>query len=73
MAQTAEKLIIEIDVKDSEKAKKALKDIEVGFNRVGTRGKKDIGRLRLETEGLRRNLGQIRNNLLLFQSNDFFA
>ena len=65
MAKVAEKLIIQIDVKDSEKAKKALKDIEVGFNRVGTRGKKDIGRLRLETEGLRRNLGQIRNNLLL--------
>tara|TARA_R100001480_G_scaffold112973_2_gene113745 strand:- start:21783 stop:24176 length:2394 start_codon:yes stop_codon:yes gene_type:complete len=65
MAKVAEKLIIQIDVKDSEKAKKALKDIEVGFKRVGTKGKKDIGRLRLETEGLRRNLGQIRNNLLL--------
>ena len=65
MAQTAEKLIIEIDVKDSEKAKKALKDIEVGFEKVGKKGKKEVGRLRLETEGLRRSLGQVRNNLLL--------
>ena len=65
MAKVAEKLIIQIDVKDSEKAKKALKDIEVGFKRVGDKGKKEVGRLRLETEGLRRNLGQIRNNLLL--------
>ena len=65
MAQAAEKLIIEIDVKDSEKAKKALKDIEVGFEKVGKKGKKEVGRLRLETEGLRRSLGQVRNNLLL--------
>jgi hypothetical protein len=65
MGTTAEKLIIQIDVKDAAKAKKALKDIEVGFKQVGEKGKKHVGRLRLETEGLRRSLGQVRNNLLL--------
>ena len=65
MAKEAEKLIIRIDVKDSEKAKKALKDVEIGFDKVGKKGKKNIGRLRVETDALRRNLGAIRNNLLL--------
>ena len=44
MAQTIEKLIIEIDVKDSEKAKKALKDIEVGFEKVGKKKVRKRGR-----------------------------
>lgn len=65
MATKPEKLIIQIDVKDADKAKKALKDIEVGFKNVGEKGKKNVGRLRLETEGLRRSLGQVRNNMLL--------
>jgi len=65
MAQVAEKLIITVDVKDSAKAKKALKGLEAGFKQTGKAGKDAFFNIRQQSKGLRRDLGALRNNLLV--------
>ena len=65
MALTAEKLVIEVSLKDAKKAKKALKDLETTFKETGKKGKDSFDKLRQSTKGLRRDLGALRNNLLV--------
>lgn len=65
MAQQLEKLEIRFETKNSEKVKAELKKLGIEFEKTGKKGKKSFNRLRIETEGLRRNLGIIRNQMLL--------
>ena len=65
MAQQLEKLEIRFETKNSEKVKAELKKLGIEFEKTGKKGKKSFNRLRIETEGLRRNLGVIRNQMLL--------
>jgi len=65
MAQQLEKLEIRFETKNAEKVKADLKKLGVAFEKTGKKGKKSFNRLRVETEGLRRNLGIIRNQMLL--------
>jgi len=65
MAQQLEKLEIRFETKNAEKVKADLKKLGIEFEKTGKKGKKSFNRLRVETEGLRRNLGIIRNQMLL--------
>lgn len=65
MAQQLEKLEIRFETKNAEKVKAELKRLGIEFENTGKKGKKSFNRLRIETEGLRRNLGIIRNQMLL--------
>ena len=65
MAQQLDKLEIRFETKNAEKVKADLKKLGIEFEKTGKKGKKSFNRLRVETEGLRRNLGIIRNQMLL--------
>ena len=65
MAQTLDKLVVRFESQNAEKVKAELKKLGIQFEKTSTKGKKGFNRLRVETEGLRRNIGQVRNNLLL--------
>ena len=72
MAKTIEQFVIEVDVKNAKKVEKALKGIEKELldvsrstEKVGKTFEKTRERLRIATQGWRRSLGAIRNNLLL--------
>jgi|9_EtaG_2_1085328.scaffolds.fasta_scaffold00737_13 hypothetical protein len=60
-----ETLVIRFEAQNTKAVKKAVKDVGAEFEKTGKKAKKEIGRARVATEGLRRSLGAVRNNLLL--------